>query len=143
MAQVALNPGALGELSSVETRALLDITKKLSSLGIGRITNPPQIDLIGDRSSGKSSVLEAISHVKFPIGSGGCTRFATELVLRNGSQRRVKAAVRFHQDDQPARKITEGEDIGKVIAAATKLMGLCGNILNGISHGTSGCGGQG
>ncbi|KAF6825269.1 dynamin family protein [Colletotrichum plurivorum] len=131
MAQVALDPGALSELSCRnETRALLDITKKLSSLGIGRITKPPQIVLVGDRSSGKSSVLEAISHVKFPIGSGGCTRFATELVLRNGSQRRVQATVRFHEDDQPARKITEGEDngkvidMGKVIAAATKLMGL-------------------
>lgn len=86
MVQVTFDPGALDELNSVETRSLFDTTNKLSSLGIGRIVNLPRIIVVGDQSSGKSSVLEAISHVKFPVGSDLCTRFATELVLRNGSQ---------------------------------------------------------
>ncbi|KAI8308016.1 Interferon-induced GTP-binding protein Mx [Colletotrichum sp. SAR11_59] len=128
MAQVPLDPGALDELNSVETRALFDTTDKLSSLGIGRIVNLPQIIVVGDQSSGKSSVLEAISHVKFPVSSGLCTRFATELVLRNGSRRRVKATIQFHRDVKPAQEMrvdySEGEDIGKIFAAAKEHMGL-------------------
>ncbi|KAF3807860.1 Interferon-induced GTP-binding protein Mx [Colletotrichum gloeosporioides] len=128
MAEVTLDPGALDELNSVETRALFDTTDKLSSLGIGRIVKLPQIIVVGDQSSGKSSVLEAISHVKFPVSSGLCTRFATELVLRNGSQRRVKATIQFHDELKPAREMRVNydgrEDIGKIIAAAKDHMGL-------------------
>ncbi|KAL0765244.1 hypothetical protein CaCOL14_012503 [Colletotrichum acutatum] len=128
MAQATLDAGALDELNSAETRILFDTTDKLSSLGIGKIVNLPQIIVVGDQSSGKSSVLEAISHVKFPVSSGLCTRFATELVLRNGTQRRVKATIRFHNDVKPAQEIrvdfSEGEDIGKVVAAAKEHMGL-------------------
>ncbi|KAH0428256.1 hypothetical protein CcaCcLH18_09146 [Colletotrichum camelliae] len=128
MAEVTLDPGALDELNSIETRALFDTTDKLSSLGIGRIVNLPQIIVVGDQSSGKSSVLEAISHVKFPVSSGLCTRFATELVLRNGSERRVKATIQFHNDVKPAREMRVDyygrEDIGKIVAAAKEHMGL-------------------
>ncbi|KAL2872850.1 hypothetical protein SGCOL_012011 [Colletotrichum sp. CLE4] len=128
MSQTNLDSGALDELNSVETRILFDTTDKLSSLGIGKIVNLPQIIVVGDQSSGKSSVLEAISHVKFPVSSGLCTRFATELVLRNGTQRRVKATIRFHNDVRPAQEIwvdfSEGEDIGKVVTAAKEHMGL-------------------
>ncbi|KAL9126370.1 MAG: hypothetical protein Q9217_004572 [Psora testacea] len=47
----------------------------------------PLLDLIvcGDQSSGKSSVLEAVSGVRFPTKDNLCTRFATELVLRRDS----------------------------------------------------------
>lgn len=38
--------------------------------------------MCGDQSSGKSSILEAISGVSFPVKSNLCTRFPTELVLR-------------------------------------------------------------
>ncbi|GKT96974.1 dynamin family protein [Colletotrichum tofieldiae] len=67
MAQIALDSTALDELNSVETRTLFDTADKLSSLGVGRIVNLPQIIVVGDQSSGKSSVLEAISHVHFPV----------------------------------------------------------------------------
>lgn len=36
----------------------------------------------GDQSSGKSSVLEAITEIPFPRRENLCTRFATEIVLR-------------------------------------------------------------
>ncbi|OHF03213.1 dynamin family protein [Colletotrichum orchidophilum] len=128
MSQATLDAGALDELNSVETRILFDTTDKLSSLGLGKIVNLPQIIVVGDQSSGKSSVLEAISHVKFPVSSGLCTRFATELVLRNGTQRRVKATIRFHNDVKPAQEIrvdfSEGEDMSKVFSAAKEHMGL-------------------
>lgn len=42
----------------------------------------PQLIVCGDQSSGKSSVLAAISGVPFPKRDNLCTRFATEVILR-------------------------------------------------------------
>lgn len=41
--------------------------------------------MCGDQSSGKSSVLEAISGITFPSKDNFCTRFATEVILRRAS----------------------------------------------------------
>ena len=38
--------------------------------------------MVGDRSSGKSSLLEGLTGLSFPIASDLCTRFATQIVLR-------------------------------------------------------------
>ncbi len=46
------------------------------------LANLPQIVVCGDTSSGKSSVLGAISGIGFPVSSTICTRFATEIALR-------------------------------------------------------------
>lgn len=45
----------------------------------------PQLIVCGDQSSGKSSVLEAISGITFPTKDNLCTRFATEVILRKAS----------------------------------------------------------
>lgn len=37
---------------------------------------------VGDQSSGKSSLLEGLTVLSFPIASDLCTRFATQIVLR-------------------------------------------------------------
>ncbi|KAM0817351.1 hypothetical protein AB5N19_03156 [Seiridium cardinale] len=69
-------------LESSEHRDMLHIIEKFRSQGISRYIDLPQIIVCGDRSSGKSSVLEAISGVNFPTKDGFYTRFATELILR-------------------------------------------------------------
>lgn len=38
--------------------------------------------MVGDQSSGKSSLLEGLTGLAFPIASDLCTRFATQIVLR-------------------------------------------------------------
>lgn len=38
--------------------------------------------VIGDQSSGKSSLLEGLTDLSFPVASELCTRFATQIVLR-------------------------------------------------------------
>ncbi|KAM7203198.1 interferon-induced GTP-binding protein Mx [Naviculisporaceae sp. PSN 640] len=83
---------ALHELDG-EPRQLLDTIDKLRYLGVDSYVELPQIIVVGDQSSGKSSVLEAISRLKFPSKSGLCTRFATELVLRTSSERKVEAHI--------------------------------------------------
>jgi GTP-binding protein EngB required for normal cell division len=77
---------AVSQLTSYEQRDLLDAVDKLRRANIsGEDFSIPQIVVCGDQSSGKSSVLEAISQLRFPVGAGTTTRFATEVVLRNDS----------------------------------------------------------
>ncbi|KAF9904444.1 hypothetical protein EC991_002662 [Linnemannia zychae] len=47
--------------------------------------SPPQLAIIGDQSSGKSSVLEAMTRLPFPRSEGMCTRFAIQVNLRRNS----------------------------------------------------------
>lgn len=63
----------------------------LQGFGIGvHPNNRSQIVVVGNRSSGKSSVLEAISGLPFPVKGGGCTPFAIELFIRKFSVSSVK-----------------------------------------------------
>jgi hypothetical protein len=58
----------------------------------------------GDQSSGKSSVLEAISGLAFPTKDNVCTRFATELILRRAPETSVTASIHPDDDRTPAEK---------------------------------------
>ncbi|KAK4118379.1 hypothetical protein N657DRAFT_606320 [Parathielavia appendiculata] len=73
---------SLSKLCSQDQLMLLDSIDQLRLQGINNYISLPQIIVCGDQSSGKSSVLEAISGVSFPVKSNLCTRFPTELVLR-------------------------------------------------------------
>ncbi|KAI0099025.1 P-loop containing nucleoside triphosphate hydrolase protein [Nemania sp. FL0031] len=92
MATVSLDPEAIEQLSG-EHKDLLDTIDDLRKHGVEKFVDLPQIIVVGDQSSGKSSVLEAISRVRFPVKDGVCTRFATELVLRTDQQTRIHVQV--------------------------------------------------
>uniref|UniRef100_A0A3B3S2D6 Dynamin-type G domain-containing protein n=1 Tax=Paramormyrops kingsleyae TaxID=1676925 RepID=A0A3B3S2D6_9TELE len=51
-------------------RPYIDLVDSLRMTGIERDLSLPAIAVIGDQSSGKSSVLEALSGVSLPRGSG-------------------------------------------------------------------------
>jgi GTPase SAR1 family protein len=87
---------ALSGLCSKDQLDLLDSVDCLRSQGISHYVSLPQIIVCGDQSSGKSSVLEAISGVSFPIKSNLCTRFPTELVLRKTSHIGVSVSIVPH-----------------------------------------------
>ncbi|KAI4877136.1 hypothetical protein NFI96_026490 [Prochilodus magdalenae] len=63
-------------------RPYIDLIDSLRLLGIEEDLALPTIAVIGDQSSGKSSVLEALSGVALPRGSGIVTRCPLELKLR-------------------------------------------------------------
>ncbi|MBN3298266.1 MX3 protein, partial [Amia calva] len=66
----------------VKVRPFIDLIDSLRYHGIEKDLNLPAIAVIGDQSSGKSSVLEALSGVPLPRGSGIVTRCPLELKLR-------------------------------------------------------------
>ncbi|KUI71001.1 Interferon-induced GTP-binding protein Mx [Cytospora mali] len=82
MVATKLQMEAWSRLCSKDQLDLLDSIDELRSQGINQYVSLPQIIVCGDQSAGKSSVLEAISGVSFPVKSNLCTRFPTELVLR-------------------------------------------------------------
>lgn len=99
-------------------------------------TSEPQIIVCGDQSSGKSSVLEAISGVSFPIRSSLCTRFPTELVLRKSSQVGVCVSIVPHrsrsESEQEAlaqfhEELDSFEGLPQLIENAKSAMGIYTN----------------
>lgn len=80
-------------LQSKDHEELLDIIDHLRGQGISRYIDLPQLIVCGDQSSGKSSVLEAVSGLRFPTKDNLCTRFATELILRRGPETSVKVTI--------------------------------------------------
>lgn len=73
----ARTTAGLRSLQSTEEKRLFDIVDKLRELDVNHELSLPQLVVCGSQSSGKSSVLEAISEIPFPRGDMTCTRFAT------------------------------------------------------------------
>ncbi|KAK8160220.1 dynamin GTPase [Phyllosticta citribraziliensis] len=67
---------------SMVNPAWLKKIDKLHLYNIGHYIDLPQIVVVGDQSSGKSSVLESLTDLPFPKDSGLCTRFATQITFR-------------------------------------------------------------
>ncbi|XP_066455295.1 interferon-induced GTP-binding protein Mx2-like [Eleutherodactylus coqui] len=63
-------------------RPCIDLIDSLRSLGVEKDLALPAIAVIGDQSSGKSSVLEALSGVTLPRGTGIVTRCPLELKMK-------------------------------------------------------------
>ncbi|KAJ5899484.1 hypothetical protein N7495_004228 [Penicillium taxi] len=76
-----------------EQGSLLDKIDELRTIGVGGLVGLPQLIVCGNQSSGKSSVLQAISRVRFPVKSNVCTRFPTEVILRRHPESRFKVSI--------------------------------------------------
>jgi GTP-binding protein EngB required for normal cell division len=136
MAKAGPNCAESASLQSNDTRSLLDVVDNLRSQGISRYIDLPEIVVCGEQSSGKSSVLEAISGVMFPSKDNLCTRFATELILRRGpvAPIRIRIVPGPEKDRSEADKekllnfnvsvFEEDLDLGDVIESAKEFMGI-------------------
>lgn len=61
---------SLNQQYEEKVRPCIDLIDSLRCLGVEKDLGLPAIAVIGDQSSGKSSVLEALSGVALPRGSG-------------------------------------------------------------------------
>ncbi|XP_040278993.1 interferon-induced GTP-binding protein Mx3-like isoform X2 [Bufo bufo] len=76
----------LGQQYEYKIRPCIDLIDSLRSLGVEKDLGLPAIAVIGDQSSGKSSVLEALSGVNLPRGSGIVTRCPLVLKLKKSKK---------------------------------------------------------
>jgi GTPase SAR1 family protein len=120
-------------LQSSEQMTLLDAVDNLRAQGLGEFTALPQLIVCGDQSSGKSSVLEALSGVPFPRKDGVCTRFATEVILRRDGITSMKISIMPSEDlpkqeqerlQQFQHDIASKEDFADLFEKAKEAMGL-------------------
>ena len=123
----------LDGLCSKDQLNLLDSIDSLRSQGISHYVSLPQIIVCGDQSSGKSSVLEALSGVSFPIKGNLCTRFPTELVLRKTAHAGVSVSIVPHQSRSESeqqslssfnQKLDGFEGLSALIEVAKSAMGI-------------------
>lgn len=128
-----LDTEAIRKLQSPEYRKVLDIISRLRVSGLSSIFPLPQIVVCGDQSSGKSSVLEALTEVPFPHHEDLCTRFVTQIVMRSSYSQSIK--VRIIPDSERSKpmkaqleafggEISDFKKFPQLVADATKAMGL-------------------
>lgn len=133
MASVTPSTVQLSSLQSPDELALLDGIDKLRSQGLNHHIQLPQLIVCGDQSSGKSSVLEAISRIPFSTKDSLCTRFATEVILRRSTTSNVLVSIVPSQTrtesectriSQFRATLTRFEDFPTVMEKAAEAMGL-------------------
>ncbi|KAL4952513.1 P-loop containing nucleoside triphosphate hydrolase protein [Aspergillus filifer] len=135
---------ALHQLQQEQSQ-LLDKIDELRTIGLGGLVELPQLIVCGNQSSGKSSVLEAISRVRFPAKKNVCTRFATEVILRRSQRPKIKISIQpgtSHISDSEKQKhlrsftheeFSDGNDLPALIEKAKEHMGISESVNSGFS----------
>jgi GTPase SAR1 family protein len=130
----------LESLQTDEQRHILDIVANLRKCGLESVLSLPQLVVCGDQSSGKSSLLEALTEIPFPRNDNLCTRFATEIILRRAAIESLTIKVipdpkrpASEQDTIRAYKgsIASFDELPTVMNQASALMGIDGPSSTG------------
>ncbi|ODA80261.1 hypothetical protein RJ55_03219 [Drechmeria coniospora] len=97
--------------SGLGNRAFLAKIDKLRELNVGSMIPLPQLVVVGDQSSGKSSVLESMTGFSFPRAAGLCTRYATQITCHRHPIKSVRVSIipRPDADDTLKSQLLEFE----------------------------------
>ena len=124
---------SLEGLQTEEQRRVLDTVAQVRKCGLESILSLPQLVVCGDQSSGKSSVLEALTEIPFPRNDNLCTRFATEIILRRATTNSLTIKV-IPDTKRPTTEqalikafeesITELSELPRIMGKAMAVMGL-------------------
>ncbi|KAJ5973304.1 dynamin family protein [Penicillium waksmanii] len=126
--EAPLTTTSLESIQTIEQHKLLDLVNPLHRAGLSSTLQLPQI-----ASSGKSSVLEAITGIPFPRKENLCTRFATEIIMRRDTVDAMFCKInpdrsRGEQQQADLRKFSKSiQDFGELLSLieeATVVMGL-------------------
>lgn len=121
-----------------EQTQLLDAVDSLRRFGVESDIGAPHLIVIGDQSSGKSSVLEAICRVQLAIHHRLCTRFPIELVIRRSDSFCIEASImpgkavkRSQSDLEGIKRFTrsgcQANQVPEIIEAAEIALGISTN----------------
>ncbi|XP_052409021.1 interferon-induced GTP-binding protein MxE [Carassius gibelio] len=120
---------SLNQLYEEKVRPCIDLVDSLRSLGLENDLNLPAIAVIGDQSSGKSSVLEALSGVSLPRGTGIVTRCPLVLKLKKITKDKNWNGLLSYKD--LTKTLNDPEEVENAVLYAQGV--LAGNG-EGISH---------
>ncbi|XP_067672973.1 interferon-induced GTP-binding protein Mx-like [Haliotis asinina] len=116
---------ALTSSFDAEVRPLIDLVDKLRGYGLDTDINLPAVAVIGDQSAGKSSVLEAMSGVQLPRGTGIVTRCPLEMRMKHSEDEDTWEGKIMYKDkhDMPHEEvILNRESVGDLVRKAQKEM---------------------
>ena len=121
--------GVLSGLHATSVKPYTDLIEGLRKQGIHSDVHLPQIAVLGEQGSGKSSVLEAISGVPFPRGDGSTTRCAVKLVMRGAPSHAKWKCVASLAGEAGSEREVDGPgalagEIARLAAALTEARGL-------------------
>ncbi|KAK2880991.1 hypothetical protein Q8A67_018259 [Cirrhinus molitorella] len=119
----------LSQLYDKKVLPCIDLVDSLRSLGLEKDLNLPAIAVIGDQSSGKSSVLEALSGVALPRGPGIVTRCPLVLKLRKIKNDKIWHGLLSYKDHTTPLK--DPAEIENAVLYAQRVLAGDGE---GISH---------
>lgn len=122
---------------SQEVRPYLDLIDQLREKGLNKELSLPQIVVMGDQSSGKSSVLESISGIPFPRGTGLVTKSPLELIMKKsppGSPWKADISIRWNKV-QPK----ESGEVFSITELQEKILVISEIISNGLNGFSSDC----
>ncbi|GLD99443.1 hypothetical protein PINS_up008162 [Pythium insidiosum] len=110
-----------GHMSSSQGRDLID---RLREIGLDQYIELPQIAVMGDTSSGKSSLLSALSGVTFPSSDQLTTRCPAQLILSSGPFFRGNVRLhRFHANEREFHEdIASMTDVPHAIQKLTQVL---------------------
>lgn len=74
---------SLNEAIEKDLKVWLDFLNEIRKIGVDQEFEIPQIAVIGDQSSGKSSLLNSLTGIPFPRGTGLVTRCPTVIAMEN------------------------------------------------------------
>ena len=111
---------------------ILNTTNDLSGEGINLYIDLLQLIVCGDQSLGKSSVLEAISRIRFPSNGNLCTRFATELILRHSTETTLSVII-VPDHDRPVDERTKLCIFNPSVASLDKFPSIVESAMHAMS----------
>lgn len=96
---------------------LVQEVQKLRHLGIEDLGLPlPKIVVVGDQSTGKSSLIEGMSEIKVPRSTGTCTRCPTEINLAQDASHTWRCKVTIHKKYMYMGQLGTSKASGKNVA---------------------------
>ncbi|KAF8079489.1 hypothetical protein N665_1024s0016 [Sinapis alba] len=102
-----------------QIRPLLDTVDRLRNLNVMKEgIQLPTIVVVGDQSSGKSSVLESLAGISLPRGQGICTRVPLVMRLQGSASSEPEIWLEYSDNVVP----TDEEHIAEAISAATDVI---------------------
>eukprot|EP00250_Pteridium_aquilinum_P008829 c18242_g1_i1 orf=117-1682(+) len=116
---------SLGEIFNHKVRPVLDVVDRLRSMGVtDEIIRLPNIVVVGDLSSGKTSVLESLSGLELSKGQGAATRVPLSLNLKGSSLTKITISYKSKSTSKVVEKeIAEAEIADELSSITQELAG--------------------